>query len=174
MTWSIAAPRDVVFDVISSPYLRRTPRALERKLRVLERDENEVVAEHYTRTGPFVTTTVEKVRFERPERVHFRLVRGPVPYVVEQFVLHETTGGTELAYSGELGTDFSWLGRGWGGLVARRWEAAVRTSLSAIRAEAERRTPLGYPLDPSSASASALARSQLGENAASRPRSKPA
>jgi hypothetical protein len=149
MTWSIAAPREVVFDVISSPYLRRTPRALERKLRVLERDENEVVAEHYTRTGPFVTTTVEKVRFEPPERVQFNLVRGPVPYVVEQFVLRETTGGTELAYSGELSTDFWWLGRGWGGLVARRWEAAVRQSLSAIKAEAERRTVQDRRLHPS-------------------------
>ena len=36
-TWKIAAPREVVFEVISSPYLGRTPRALERKLRVLER-----------------------------------------------------------------------------------------------------------------------------------------
>ena len=37
LTLRIDAPRDVVFDVISAPYLGRTPRALERKLRVLER-----------------------------------------------------------------------------------------------------------------------------------------
>ena len=149
LSCQVAAPREVVFDVVSAPYLHRTPRALESKLRVLERSENMVLAEHFTQVGPVVTTTLETVRFEPPERVDFRLVRGPVPYVVEQFVLRETTGGTELAYSGELGTDFWWLGRGWGGLVAPRWEAAVRQSLSAIKAEAERRTVQDRRLDPS-------------------------
>ena len=149
LSCQVAAPREVVFDVVSAPYLHRTPRALESKLRVLERSENMVLAEHFTQVGPVVTTTLETVRFEPPERVDFRLVRGPVPYVVEQFVLRETTGGTELAYSGELGTDFWWLGRAWGGLVAPRWEAAVRQSLSAIKAEAERRTVQDRRLDPS-------------------------
>lgn len=139
IAWSIAAPREIVFDVISSPYLHRTPRALERKLRVMERGEDEVVAEHYTRIGPFVTKTVEKVRFERPERVHFNLVRGPVPQVVEEFQLRESDGETELVYTGELGTDFWVFGRIWGALVAWRWEAAVRSSLAAIKAESERR-----------------------------------
>jgi hypothetical protein len=139
MAWSIAAPRAIVFDVISSPYLRRTPRALERKLRVLERGEHEVVAEHYTRTGPFVTTTVERVRFEPPERVHFHLVRGPVPHVVEEFQLRESDGETELVYTGELGTGFWVFGRIWGAFVARRWETAVRSSLAAIKVESERR-----------------------------------
>jgi hypothetical protein len=32
---------------------------------------------------------VETVRFTRPERVDFRLVRGPVPLVVEAFVISE-------------------------------------------------------------------------------------
>ncbi|MGH3132780.1 MAG: SRPBCC family protein, partial [Gaiellaceae bacterium] len=79
------------------------------------------------------------VRFDPPERVHFRLARGPVPYVVEQFLLRETEEGTELEYSGELGTDLWALGRWWGALVAARWEAAVRDSLTALQAEAERR-----------------------------------
>src|SRR3990172_10987647 len=93
----IAAPRDVVFEVVSAPYLRRTPRALGHKLRVLERGKDMVLAEHFTPVGPMVTTTVETVRFEPPERVHFRLVRGPVPYVVEQFDLRETSEGAALA-----------------------------------------------------------------------------
>jgi len=82
---------------------------------------------------------VETVRFERPERVHFRLVRGPVPYVVETFELHEVEGGTELVYSGELGTDLWFAGQLWGAAVARTWEATVRSSLAGIREEAERR-----------------------------------
>jgi len=139
LVWQIAAPREVVFEVISSPYLGRTPRAFESKLRVLERGEDMVLAEHFTRVGPIVTTTLETVRFEPPECVHFRLVRGPVPHVVEQFRLCETDGGTELVYSGELGTDLWVLGRSWAALVAPRWEAAVRGSLAAIKEEAERR-----------------------------------
>jgi hypothetical protein len=71
--------------------------------------------------------------------VHFRLVRGPVPHVVEQFVLHETEDGTELEYVGELGTDLWALGSIWGAAVARTWEATVRESLDGVKDEAERR-----------------------------------
>jgi hypothetical protein len=135
----IAAPREVVFDVVSSPYLGRTPRALATKLEVLERGEDLVLAAHYTRAYGLTATTVETVRFERPERVHFRLVRGPVPHVVEQFQLHETADGTELEYTGELGTDLWWIGRVWGAAVARTWVATVEASLDTVREEAERR-----------------------------------
>ncbi len=139
LTLRIDAPREVVFEVISAPYLGRTPRALERKLRVLERGVDVVLAEHFTHHRRFVTTTLETVRFERPSRVDFRLVRGPVPHVVERFELGESELGTELRYSGELGTDLWALGRWWGALVAGKWEAAVRSSLDAVKAEAERR-----------------------------------
>jgi len=138
-TWHIAAPRELVFDVISAPYLRRTPRGLGSKLRVLERGADMVLAEHFTSVGPPVTTALETVRFEPPELIHFRLVRGPVPYVLERFHLHEAEAGTELEYSGELGTDLWAAGRWWGALVAPRWEAAVRGSLGAVKAEAEQR-----------------------------------
>jgi hypothetical protein len=136
---SIAAPRERVFDIVSSPYLDRTPRALEQKLKVLERGADMVLAAHFTETRGVVTTTVETVRFERPSQVHFRLVRGPVPHVVEQFALRESGEGTELEYRGELGTDLWALGRWWGGTVARRWEAVVRSSLEGVKLEAERR-----------------------------------
>jgi hypothetical protein len=141
LTWHIAAPRQLVFDVISAPYLGTTPHALESKLHVLVRGEQMVLAEHYTRVGPLVATTLETVRFEPPERVHFRLVRGPVPHVVEEFHLRESGTGTELEYSGTLGTDLWALGRLWGAAVTRRWEGAVRESLNAVKAEAERRAP---------------------------------
>jgi hypothetical protein len=98
-----------------------------------------VLAEHFTPVGPLVTTTLETVCFEPPELIHFRLVRGPVPYVVEKFRLRATGAATELEYSGELGTDLWALGRWWGALVAHRWEAAVQDSLGAVKAEAERR-----------------------------------
>jgi hypothetical protein len=135
----IDAPREVVFEVISAPYLGRTPRALEQKLRVVERGDDMVLAEHLTDTGRFVTSTLETVRFQPPSHVHFRLVRGPVPHVVEQFELFENERSTDLEYTGELGTDLWALGRWWGDRVARKWEAAVRSSLDGVKAEAERR-----------------------------------
>ena len=139
LKFRIAAPREVVFDVVSGPYLGRTPRALSRKLEVLERGEDVVLAAHYTRAYGLTATTVETVRFEPPDRVHFRLVRGPVPHVLETFELRELDGETELEYSGELGTDLWLLGRLWGAAVARTWVATVASSLEAVRAEAERR-----------------------------------
>lgn len=136
----IAAPRAVVFEVISAPYLGRTPKAMDRKLEVIVRGADMVLAAHHTpAVAGLVATTIETVRFDPPERVEFRLVRGPVPHVTETFLLHEVETGTRLEYAGELGVDFFALGRLWGKAVARRWEAAVAGSLAGIRAESERR-----------------------------------
>ena len=137
---AIDASRQVVFDVVANPYLGRTPKAMRAKLEVIERGSDMVLAAHHTAVRGFVATTVETVRFERPEVVHFRLVRGPVPHVVERFVLHDRSGTTELEYRGELGTDLWGVGSLWGALVARRWEEAVRVSLAAVKAEAERQS----------------------------------
>jgi uncharacterized protein YndB with AHSA1/START domain len=142
LTVTIRAPRETVFDVIAAPYLGRTPRAMAAKIEVLERGTDMVLAAHHTPVGwGMVTTTVETVRFERPERISFRLVRGPVPHVVETFTLSDDVGSTRLDYYGELGTDFGELGRRWGNRVARSWVATVDASFAGIAEEAERRTP---------------------------------
>ncbi|WP_267241651.1 SRPBCC family protein [Streptomyces sp. PR69] len=139
----IRAPREVVFDVIAQPYLGRATRAMRKKVEVLERGVDLVLAAHFTPVagGRLTARTVETVHFTRPERVGFRLVRGPVPYVVESFELSPLgeEGRTRLLYTGELGTDLWGLGQWWGGLVAPRWEATVAASLTAVREEAERR-----------------------------------
>jgi len=143
---NIAAPRETVFDVIAAPYLGRTPRAMGAKLEVLERESDMVLAAHFTPLGLGLTAkTVETVRFERPERGAFRLLRGPVPHVLETFELREAHGDTEVEYKGELGTDLWGVGRLWGTVVARPWERAVAASLSDIRAEAERRVGVSPP-----------------------------
>ena len=143
----IAAPAGTVFDVIAAPYLGRTPRAMADKLRVLDRGAHMVLAEHYTPVhgGRLAAVTLETVTFDRPRLVRFRLVRGPVPRVAEEFALTEHDGITTLAYSGELGTDFGAAGQRWGDQVAAPWEAAVRKSFDAIRAEAERRATPAQP-----------------------------
>ena len=139
MRLTIAAPREVVFDVIAGPY-RRTPRAMRDKLEVLERGEDLVLAAHHT---PIAfgqrATTVETVRFERPDRISFRLLRGPVPHVVETFELSSVgDDANSLLYTGELGTDLWALGAWWGDLVAKSWERTVEASLASAREEAER------------------------------------
>jgi hypothetical protein len=128
ITVAMAAPRDTVFDVIAAPYLGRTPRAIADEIEVLERGSDMVLAAHRTPVGGgIVTTTVETVRFDRPETIDFRLA------------LHPDQGATRLEYTGELGADFWGLGRWWAHQVATKWEATVRGSLDRIRTEAERR-----------------------------------
>src|SRR5579864_7245696 len=133
----MAAPPETVFDIIAAPYLGKTPKAMEDKLHVLERGSDMVLAEHFTEVC-VTTTTVETVRFERPSRIYFRLVRGPVPYVTETFDLEPSDVGTAFTYTGEMGADFWALGEWWANKVAARWDAAVAASLSSIKAEAER------------------------------------
>ena len=141
----VDAPREVVYDVIAQPYLGRATRAMREKIRVLHAGTDMVLAAHRTPIGGrLVATTVETVRFVRPERVEFRLVRGPVPHVVEEFALRERGSGTELTYRGELGTDLGPVGERWGDGVAARWERAVAQTLDAVAAEAERRARRGW------------------------------
>lgn len=136
----IAAPPEVVFDVLSEPYLGRQTRAVADKIRVLERGSDMVLAAHRTPLrGRLVATTVETVRFTRPDRVDFRLTRGPVPHVREQFLLRVQGSGTRLDYTGELGTDLWAMGARWGALVAAPWQRTVQTTFAAVKAEAERR-----------------------------------
>jgi len=139
----IEAPRDLVFDVIAAPYLASPPSSLAEKIRVLERSDEMVLAAHRTpvRAG-LVATTVETVRFEHPCAVHFRLLRGPVPHVIERFELTEDEDATRLHYEGELGADLWALGRLWGDLVASRWEEAVRGSLGEVTRIAQERAAL--------------------------------
>jgi hypothetical protein len=87
----VGAPTSTVFDVIAAPYLGRTPRAMSGKLQVLDRGTDMVLAEHYTPVhhGRLTAATLETVTFDRPHRIAFRLVRGPVPHITEKFTLTE-------------------------------------------------------------------------------------
>jgi hypothetical protein len=143
-SWEIRADRETVFNVIGDPYLRRTPHSLQDKVAVWERGSDMVLAAHFTPVRRGVTTTVETVRFERPQRIDFRLVRGPVPHVAESFLFDESGDRTRLTWIGELGTDFWAVGAWWGERVARVWEKAVDSSIASVAAEAERRAARGH------------------------------
>lgn len=134
----IEAPRELVFELISSPYLGRAPR--DSGIEVLARGNDLVVAAHATKVHFYTARTVEAVSFEPPRRVGFRHLAGPVPHAIEQFALEEAQGGTVLRYGGEVGVDFFFLGR----LAGRRWvrpqwERAVREHLDDLTGRAEER-----------------------------------
>jgi Polyketide cyclase / dehydrase and lipid transport len=139
LTMEIAADRDTVYALLAQPYLGRATRALADKVRVLERGSDMVLAAHRTPIrGRLVAVTVETVTFTSGERIDFRLLRGPVPHVVEKLTLTDTEAGCRLDYDGEMGTDFGALGAWWGRIVARRWQAAVAASMTSVQAEAQR------------------------------------
>jgi hypothetical protein len=133
----------LVFDLLAAPYLRRTPRAMSEKLEVWERGTDMALAAHFTPVKCGIATTVETVRFRRPERIDFRVVRGPVPHVTESFLLAQVGDETELTWQGKLGTDFWAVGSWWGERVARAWEHAVRSSIEPVVAEGNRRASRG-------------------------------
>jgi hypothetical protein len=135
----VSADPETVFDVIAAPYLGKTPRAMEGKLKVLERGSDMVLAAHYTPVaGGLTATTVETVQFQRPNIISFNLVRGPVPEVRETFQLDPADGGTLFTYSGEIGADLWGLGWWWTGIVAGPWQRTVEKSMGTIKDEAER------------------------------------
>jgi hypothetical protein len=138
MTLRIEAPRELVFDYLASPYLGRTPRSVQQHLHVWERGTDMVVAAHFSRLQGYTAETLEAVRFERPERISFRHLRGPVPHAEERFELTEEDGATVLHYHGEVGLDFWGLGKlaavTW---VVPTWERTVRASLETTRSGAE-------------------------------------
>lgn len=143
LTVDVHATRDVVFDVLSEPYLGRQTRAVADKLHVLQRGSDMVLAAHRTPVrGRLVATTVETVRFDRPEQIDFFLTRGPVPHVSERFTLEPLDGpeSTKLSYTGQLGTDLWALGSRWANVVAAPWERTVAATFEAVKREAERRS----------------------------------
>lgn len=138
ITVRIAAPRDLVFEIITAPYTGRTPGGS--GIEVVARSDALVVAAHHTKVHFYTARTVEVVEFKPPSRVEFRHLSGPVPYAVEQFTLEESDGGTEIRYSGEVGIDFFVLGRAaaryW---VRPKWEGTVHEHLEDLKDRAEQR-----------------------------------
>jgi hypothetical protein len=133
----IEAPRELVYEVLSAPYLGRARR---KEIEVLARGGSLVVAAHLTKVHFYTARTVEAVELEPPARMGFRHLTGPVPYAVEEFRLEERDGQTELRYDGEAGIDFFLLGRIAGRRwVVPQWRCAVAEHLAGVKASAEQR-----------------------------------
>lgn len=138
----IEAPREIVFEILSAPYTGRASGGAE--IELLAGNETLAVAAHHTKVHFYTARTVEIIELEPPSRIGFRHLAGPVPHAVEQFALSEAGDATELAYDGEIGIDFAWLGR----LAARtwvrpQWERTVASHLDDVKQRAELRASRG-------------------------------
>jgi hypothetical protein len=134
----IEAPRELVFGILGAPYLGRASGGSE--IELIARDGSLAVAAHYTRVHFYTARTVEVIELDVPGRIGFRHLTGPVPHAVEWFELTRANGATELHYGGELGIDFSWLGRIAGRRWVRpQWESTVRAHMEDVRHRAEQR-----------------------------------
>ena len=134
----VAAPRELVFEVLSAPYVGRASGGAE--IEVLARREGIAVAAHFTKVHFYTARTVEVVELEAPARIGFRHLTGPVPHALELFELEEVDRHTRLRYGGEIGIDFFVLGR----IAARywvrpQWERTVRAHLADVKGRAEQR-----------------------------------
>lgn len=137
LTAEIDAPRELVYEILSAPYLRRVS---DDSIEVLAGDDSVVVAAHLTRVHFYEARTVEIIELDPPERIGFRHLTGPVPEAVEEFRLESDGERAVLRYEGTLGIDFFWLGR----VAARRWvlpqwNRAVSGHLDEVKAKAEQR-----------------------------------
>jgi hypothetical protein len=144
VTLRIAAPRELVFEIIEAPYSGRASPGS--GIEILSRGESLVVAAHYTKVHFYTARTVEAVELEPPRRVGFRHLSGPVPHAVEEFALADADGATDLRYEGEVGIDFFVLGRIAGRRWVRpQWERTVREHLDDVKDRAEQRAAARQP-----------------------------
>jgi hypothetical protein len=138
LTLRIEAPRELVYEILSAPYLGR---ARTDSIDVLARGGSLVVAAHSTKVHFYESRTVEAIELEPPDRISFRHLTGPVPYAVEKFALEQDADATRLLYDGELGIDFFVLGRIAGRRwVVPQWRRAVADHLDDVKARAEQRS----------------------------------
>jgi ribosome-associated toxin RatA of RatAB toxin-antitoxin module len=99
---AIEAPRELVYQLMSSFGRGRLKGAGAESSRVLSRSGNDLVVEFRTQAGRFTVTTTEQVTLDPPERITFQHVKGPFHSAREEFVLSEAEGGMRLEHNGEF------------------------------------------------------------------------
>jgi uncharacterized protein YndB with AHSA1/START domain len=98
----IDAPRELVYQLMSSFGRGRLKGAGAESSRVLSRSGNDLVVEFKTQAGRYTVTTTEQITLDPPERITFQHIKGPFHSAREEFVLSETDGGMRLVHTGEF------------------------------------------------------------------------
>ncbi len=137
----IAAHPGLVYQIIAAAGRGQLPGHASHGARILEQPApDRALVEFTTRVLLRQVVTVEEVRFEPSERIHYRLVKGPLPAVEEEFRLDAHEAGAVLHYSGWFEPNApllrTWLDRV---IVPRLYRRAVWHSMREIKAAAEAR-----------------------------------
>jgi hypothetical protein len=137
----IRAPRELVYQVMSSFGRGGLDWENGESSRVIQRSGDELTVEFKTRAGGLTITTIERVTLEAPGRIAFEHIKGPFQQAREEFVLSEVEGGMELEHRGE----FVWFRLpvvGWLAgqlLIKRAFERVIEHHVERIKAASEAR-----------------------------------
>ncbi len=109
--------------------------------RVIERPSPDcAIVEFRTKIMGREVRTLEEVRFIPPDRITYRLLRGPLPAVNEEFMIKPSDAGTRLQYSGSYVAHSPWPRTLFDRLVVPRlYRKAVWASMLGIKRAAEAR-----------------------------------
>lgn len=136
----IAAHRELVYQMVTAIGKGKLPGS-SMSSKLISKNEDTIVAEFYTKVGLVTVTTREEMKLEKPERIRYRWLKGPVKHVREEIVFNETdNGGCELAHSGEFDLKIPLLGWLVGRLyIKRQFEKIVIDHMVEIKEAAEAR-----------------------------------
>ena len=148
----VAAPREMVFQILSAIGNGQIPGSQGDSARVLSRDGNTIIAEFHTRAGRRTFVTEEEVTLYPPERITFRHLKGPLSYVWEEITLEARGAATVLRHRGEFSVN-NWPVLGW--LIGRLYvkplfERVVSDHFNRIKEAAEGRAIRSHLFRPPS------------------------
>ena len=138
----IDAPRELVFQMLSSYRMGRIAGEDTESSKLISEDGNVKIVEFTTKAGPFTYTTLEEVELFPPEKIAFKHLEGPLHFSEESFTFHETDdGGTLMTHSGSIiWKTFPFVG--WfGGVIYTRpmFHRVIRKHLAVVKEAAESR-----------------------------------
>ncbi len=111
----INAPRELIFQMMSSFGRGRLKGDNSEASEVLSRDGESLVVKFRIKAGPISYDTVEEITLEKPSRITFKHLSGPLNYATEEFLFEEVDEfETDLVHDGEFIWKrfpfFGWLG----------------------------------------------------------------
>ncbi len=136
----IAAPQALVWELITYVGRGQIPGSKNRANLVERKSDRLLVAEFITHTDKKTYTTLEEMRLFPPDRIVYRHLTGPLPYVKEEIKLIASGEyETQLLYRGEFRTK-SILGYVLGPLYIRPlFDRLAREHLEEIKGASEAR-----------------------------------
>ena len=89
----IDAPRELVFQMLTSFRRGRIPGEESERSKLLSEGGNTKTVEFTTKAGPFTYTTIEEVTVYPPDRITFKHLDGPLHFAEEEFTFEQTEDG---------------------------------------------------------------------------------